>query len=162
VHSWLGARSLLDWRVRVPSYTPSLWSRRPPSWSAPPVSPCMLKQAVPWPHPLASWEMSICLHLRRCPCFSDLWSLGRLGLHLATSSLTRWPPVLVCWRSEHANFITGDYTSPPTFFPSASQASHQHTYTIVWCHVIISVYQGGTATIYQSHPCKSHLWVRLW
>ena len=24
------------------------------------------------PHPLASWEMTNCLHLRRCPCFGDL------------------------------------------------------------------------------------------
>ena len=30
MHSCPGVRSLLDWRARVPSYTPSLWSRRPP------------------------------------------------------------------------------------------------------------------------------------
>jgi len=95
-----------------------------------------------WP----AGEMSICLHLRRCPCFGDLWSLGHLGLHLATSSLTRWPPVLVRWRSEHANLIIGDYTSPPTSFPSANLASHQHAYTVAWCHVITSDYQGGTVS----------------
>ena len=50
----------------------------------------------------------------------------------------------MCWRSEHANLITGDYTSPPTSFPRASQVSHQHAYTIAWCHVIASDYQGGT------------------
>ena len=48
-----------DWRVRVPSYTPSLWSRRPPSWSAPPVSPCMLKQAVS--PDLILWPAGKCL-----------------------------------------------------------------------------------------------------
>ena len=31
----------------------------------------------------------------------------------------------MCWRSEHANSITGDYTNPPTSFPFASLASSQ-------------------------------------
>ena len=44
----------------------------------------------------------------------------------------------------HANLITGDYTSPPTSFTSANLAPCQHAYTVAWCHVITSDYQGGT------------------
>ena len=50
----------------------------------------------------------------------------------------------MCWRSEHANLITGDFTSPLTSFPSANLASRQHAYTVASCHVITSDYQGGT------------------
>ena len=38
--------------------------------------------------------------------------------------------------------------SPPTSFPSANLASHQHAYTVAWCHVITSDYQGGTKPDY--------------
>ena len=87
------------------------------------------------------------LHLRRCACSGDLQSLGRLSLHLATSPSTGRSPVLVCWRSEHATLINGDFTSPLTSSSSANLAPCQHAYTVAWCHVITSDYQGGTVVI---------------
>jgi len=42
---------------------------------------------------------------------------------------------------------TGDYTSPPTSFPSANLAPCQHAYTVAGCHVITPDHQGGTHII---------------
>ena len=36
---------------------------------------------------------------------------------------------------------------PPTSFPSVNLAPCQHAYTVAWCHVITSDYQGGTVII---------------
>ena len=84
------------------------------------------------------------LHLRRFACSGDLRWLGRLSLHLATSSSTWRSPILVNWKSEHANLTTGDYTCLPTSFLSANLAPCQHAYTVAGCHVITPDHQGGT------------------
>ena len=42
--------------------------------------------------PFESLEQAF-LIFRRCPPLGDLWSLGRLGSHLATTTQTWWPPV---------------------------------------------------------------------
>ena len=74
----------------------------------------------------------------------DLRLPSRLSLHLATSSPTWRSPILVSWRSEHANLTIGDYTCLPTSFPTVTLAPCQHAYTVAGCHVIAPDHQGGT------------------
>ena len=94
-----------NWRFRVPSYTPSLWSRRPPSESAPPSSSamCLLRRSlITWSPEFTSGD------------FIFNWVTAGIGvIEIGARQLNNWR-----------------LHEPPTSFPSASLAFSQYAYTI--------------------------------